>query len=96
VLKFASILAVAKLVYAALGLVVLVVEDIMDGQPGAQKKEAAIARVKEVVTGILGYWPSFIPDALLGFLIDWVVGRFNADGTFRKSSGPQTSTPAAF
>jgi hypothetical protein len=45
VLKFASILAVAKLVYAALGLVVLVVEDIMDGQPGAQKKEAAIARI---------------------------------------------------
>jgi hypothetical protein len=88
-------LSVVKLVYAAIILIVLVVEDIMDGQPGAQKKEAAIARIKEVVTAILGFWPSWIPDALLGVIIDWVVGRFNTDGTFRPGSSAQVSAPAS-
>ncbi|WP_337869817.1 hypothetical protein [Meiothermus sp.] len=87
-------MAISKLVYATVGLIVLLIEDIMDGLPGAQKREAAIARIKEVVTGILGFWPAFIPDVLLGMVIDWVVSRFNADGTFRKGGGTQAGAPA--
>ncbi|MCX7850982.1 hypothetical protein [Thermus sp.] len=78
-----------RILYVAIGLAVLAVEDLMDGVPGLQKKEEAIRRVKELVTAVLGGWPSFIPDPVVGWLIDTVVGLFNRDGTFRKAAGPQ-------
>jgi len=81
-------LRVIRIAYFALGLVVLVVEDLMDGVPGLQKKEEALKRVKEVVTAILGFWPAWIPDAVLGWAVDSIVAIFNRDGTFRKASGP--------
>jgi hypothetical protein len=83
-----------RIVYFATGLAVLVVEDLMDGVPGIQKKEEAIKRVKDVVTAVLGFWPSFIPDSILGWVIDTIVALFNRDGTFRKAQGPQGAVPA--
>lgn len=88
-------LNVVKLVYAAVSLVVLLVEDLMDGQPGIQKKAEAITRIKDVVVAALGFWPAWIPDGLLGTAIDWVVSLFNRDGTFRKSENPAKPAPAA-
>ncbi|MEN2982548.1 MAG: hypothetical protein ABDH20_08465 [Thermus sp.] len=78
-----------RILYVAIGLAVLVVEDLMDGVPGLQKREEATRRVKELVTAVLGFWPPFIPDPVVGWLIDTVVGLFNRDGTFRKATSPQ-------
>lgn len=83
-----------RIVYFATGLAVLVVEDLMDGVPGIQKKEEAIKRVKDMVNAILGFWPPFLPDGVLGWLIDTIVALFNRDGTFRKAQGPQGAVPA--
>ncbi len=88
-------LKVLRVVYFAVGLVVLVVEDLMDGVPGIQKKEEALKRVKDVVISILGFWPAWIPDVLVGWVIDTVVGIFNRDGTFRKGAGPQGAAAGA-
>ncbi|UZX15029.1 hypothetical protein KQ693_10415 [Thermus sp. PS18] len=82
-------LKLLRVVYFATGLAVLVVEDLMDGVPGIQKKAEAIGRVKDVVMAILGFWPAWIPDSVLGWVIDTVVGIFNRDGTFRKGEGAQ-------
>lgn len=82
-------LKVIRIAYFALGLAVLVVEDLMDGVPGLQKKEEAMKRVKEVVDAILGFWPAWIPDPILGWAIDQIVALFNRDGTFRKGAGAQ-------
>lgn len=82
-------LKVIRIAYFALGLAVLVVEDLMDGVPGLQKKEEAMKRVKELVNAILGFWPAWIPDTVLGWAIDQIVALFNRDGTFRKDAGAQ-------
>lgn len=88
-------LKLLRVVYFAVGLVVLVVEDLMDGVPGLQKKEEAMKRVKEVVNAILGFWPAWIPDPILGWAIDQIVALFNRDGTFRKGAGPQGAPAGA-
>ncbi len=86
-----------RVAYFALGLVVLVVEDLMDGVPGLQKKEEALKRVKEVVTAILGFWPAWIPDLVLGWAIDAIVatlqpGRHLSQRHGRSASGSRGLT----
>jgi hypothetical protein len=84
-----------RIVFAATALAVLVVEDLMDGVPGIQKKEEALKRVKELVVAIIGFWPAWLPDPVVGWAIDAVVSVFNRDGTFRKGAGPQSAPAGA-
>ncbi len=84
-----------RIVFAATALAVLVVEDLMDGVPGIQKKEEALKRVKELVVSIIGFWPAWLPDSVVGWVIDMVVAIFNRDGTFRKGAGPQSAPAGA-
>lgn len=79
-----TMLKTLRIAYAAVALAVLVVEDLLDGQPGVQKKAEAIGRVKELVAAILGHWPAWLPDQVIGWAIDMTVAIFNRDGTFRK------------
>ena len=76
-----------RIVYSAVALAVLLVEDLFDGVPGLQKREQALSRVKDLVTAVLGVWPSWIPDPVVGWAIDTTVAIFNQDGTFRKEKG---------
>jgi len=87
-------LKLIRIVYSAAALAVLVVEDLMDGQPGIQKKEEAVRRVRDLVVSFLGFWPSFIPDGVVGWAIDMIVAVFNRDGTFRKGEGAQGAAGA--
>jgi hypothetical protein len=89
------VLRVLKIIFAATALAVLVVEDLMDGVPGIQKKEEALKRVKELVVAIIGFWPAWLPDSVVGWAIDAVVSVFNRDGTFRKGAGPQSAPSGA-
>jgi hypothetical protein len=84
-----------RIVFAATALAVLVVEDLMDGVPGVQKKEEALKRVKELVVSLIGFWPAWLPDSVVGWAIDAVVAIFNRDGTFRKGAGPQSAPAGA-
>jgi len=88
-------LKLLRVVYFAVGLAVLVVEDLMDGVPGIQKKEEALKRIKDVVVSILGFWPAWLPDQVVGWVIDMVVSVFNRDGTFRKGEGAQGAPAGA-
>jgi hypothetical protein len=75
-------------VYAAVGLAVQVVEDIKaDGQlNGPEARALAIAKVKELVTAAVGFYPWWLPDALIGSLIDIIVRALNDKGVFSRSA----------
>jgi hypothetical protein len=69
-------------VYAAVALAVQLVEDAKDGQSSQEAREQAIARVHELLTAALGYYPWWLPDALVGALIDRVVSLLHEKGIF--------------
>ncbi|WP_243092577.1 hypothetical protein [Thermus hydrothermalis] len=88
-------LKLIRIVYFATALAVLVTEDLMDGVPGIQKKEEAIKRIRDLVASILGFWPAWLPDNVVGWAIDLIVSIFNRDGTFRKAEGAQGAPAGA-
>lgn len=65
------------------------------GQNGADKKAAALAKVKEILAAPGGFdWPAWLApyqDVLLGLAIDMAVLLANRSGFFARSSGGSPS-----
>ena len=78
-------------VYAAAALAVQLVEDARDGTPGPEARAQAVARVRELVTAALGFYPWWLPDALVGALIDRLVSLLHAKGIFVHASEAVTT-----
>jgi hypothetical protein len=74
--------------YGALAFIVLLIEDVNDGVPGAQKKIEATAQFKAMLASALGMYPAWLPDVLVGAAIDLLVNVANTKGWFvRKATG---------
>lgn len=70
-------------IYTAILLVVTIVEDLSDGDEGLTKREDAIRLIKQLITSALGFYPAWLPDVLLGAIIDMVVNLLNKTGVFK-------------
>lgn len=79
-----NLLKALQVVYAVVTFAILLAEELGDNIPGFQKKAEAIAKIKEIVISILGQWPVWLPDAVLSWLIDLLVDRFNKAGVFKR------------
>lgn len=77
-------LKIVTVVYTAIALAILLVEDSADGV--ADKKAAAIKHVDEILTSAGYKRPALLTDAVLGSVIDVLVALLNKAGIFRKAA----------
>ncbi len=76
-----QILKIAKQILSAIILVITLVERPADG---GQKKKEAIQLLQNILKEFLPAWSIdlFLNQIVLGYLIDYLVDRFNAEGEF--------------
>lgn len=77
-----------SIVYAIVQIAILLTEDLFAGQEkvGDAKKAEAFKQVDTLLAAAGVKRPAFLTDALLGTLIDVLVGVANATGVFRKAA----------
>jgi hypothetical protein len=89
------ILRVLVTVYAAIALAIQLVEDSKDGLTPAEAKAAAMAHVKELVIGAFGSFPVWLPEFIIGYVIDMLVNVLNSKGVFEHKTGEPAPSPAS-
>jgi hypothetical protein len=74
--------------YAAVGLAVQFVEDAKDnGKIDApDARNMAILKVKGILTASFGFYPWWLPDALVGAAVDLAVKTMNEKGVFQHAA----------
>jgi len=67
-------------VSSALMLVAALVGELKDETPEFEDLNKAVDMVKQIVTGALGHWPSFISDELLASALQTAVSFIKGQG----------------
>jgi hypothetical protein len=90
-----GVLGIIDLVVAALGLIASVIVAVESPGGGAEKRALVVAKAKQLLNDLpLPGWAKFLfgQDALIGILVDLLVGALNKSGTF--VHGEPTPAPA--